>query len=119
MKNKYYVDKINFFSIYIITFSSNINEIIVLEKQRLSWIYRLILSFKRIKVSEANFIVGQLLTKDLECVYISSRRLAGKLSLDYSEKIISNYKYFNDLNSNYGRNTIKLYISKKTFSFCK
>ena len=112
MENKYYVDEINLFSIYILVFSSNINEIKVLEEQRLSWIYRLILSFKRIKVSEANFIAGQLLTKDLECVYISSRRLAGKLSLDYSEKIISNYNYFNDLNSNYGRNTIKLYISK-------
>ena len=112
MKNKHYVDKINLFSICVLVFSSNINEIKVLEKQRLSWIYRLILSFKRIKVSEANFIAGQLLTKDLECVYISSRRLAGKLSLDYSEKIISNYKYFYDLNINYGRNTIKLYISK-------
>lgn len=112
MNNKYYVDKINLFSIYVLVFSLNIDEIEVLEKQRLSWIYRVILFFKGIKVSEANFIAGQLLTSDLECVYISARRLAGKLALDYSEKIILKYSYFNNLNSSYGRNTIKLYISK-------
>ena len=113
MKNIFYVDKITFLSIFHIVFRTSADKINILENQRLNRFYRLIFFFKKIKFSETKFDAGQLLTNNLECVYMSSRRLAATISLDYSETIIQSNSFFLYLNKKYGNNTIKLFISKQ------
>ena len=107
-----YLDNINFSSIWSLFFQNKAKNLIVLDHIKLNVFTSFFLRITNLKIKEADFILGNLLDKKGESVYLSSRKITSRLSLKAANNIINNNKKLSNLNLNYGNNTIKLFIWK-------
>jgi hypothetical protein len=76
-------------------------------------IYRLLLKIRGVEVVDADFFTGHLKTQDGESIYFKARRIAGIAALVASQRIVASDAMLDHLNSNYGSNTIRLFIAKQ------
>ena len=112
MKTIFYLDNINFLSIWSYFSQNKTKTLIVLDHIKFNILTFFFIKTTNLKIKEADFIAGNLLDKKGESVYLSSRKLTSKLAIKAANNIISNNKVLYNLNLNYGNNTIKLFISK-------
>lgn len=108
-----YLDELTVYAAYRLFRTQGVSKITVLgeikPKQRL---WRWLLRNNGIQVVEADFFAGHLKNADGEGVWLSGRRLAGKLSLQAAKDIVQSERFLRRLNEAYGRNTLILFFAK-------
>jgi hypothetical protein len=112
MRTIFYLDNINFSSIWSYFFQNKTKNLIVLDHIKLNVFTSFFIKITNLTIKEADFIAGYLLDKKGESVYLSSRKITSRLAIKAANNIINNNKELCNLNLNYGNNTIKLFISK-------
>lgn len=109
-----YLDKISITSIFRLLQVNGINTIIVLEKiSKIQRFFIFLLSIKRVKVKEAIFFAGSLMTNEGNTVHRPSLRLASDIAMKAARQIVEAEPKLHYLNENFGRNTVRLFIAKQ------
>jgi len=113
MTRTIYLDELSLAAAWRLLWMKDLKRIIVLDtiKTRQK-VWRLLLLFKRINISEAFLFAGHLYKGTDEAVYLKAGRIVGQLALDFAKYRVNSDKNILEINQNLGKNTVQLFIAK-------
>jgi hypothetical protein len=115
LEGRIFIDELTIYAIKGFIRNPLIKEVIVLDKiKSVQLIFQLLLKIRGLSIREASFLMGELRDQHGESVRPAARKIAGKLALVFSSEILKKNAEIRFLNGRYGRNTIALYIAKKS-----
>ena len=113
IKKEVFLDDLNWESFLFLLNKRGLKNIIVLNRIKfLNKLFKIFLFFKGILIIEKSFFAGDLYTSKKKSLYLLALEITDKLSFIISDRILKKNKKLNYLNSNYGNNTIRLFIAK-------
>ena len=111
-----YLDQLTLHAVWRLLWISGLTHVTVLDtikpRQRFGcWL----LNRKGVQVAEAEFFMGHLKTQNGESVRRAARRMAGQLALVIAKEIVESVPQLRAFNESYGRNTIRMVITKQLY----
>ena len=112
-KKDIFLDKLYWESFLYLFFRKDIKEIFVLDKIKFrNRVFKFLLNLRGVLLIEKDFFVGDLLNYEKKSIYLLAGELVDKLAFEISNKTLKKNNHLDYLNSQYGNNTLRLFIAK-------
>tara|TARA_B110000003_G_C16628336_1_gene525676 strand:- start:213 stop:2132 length:1920 start_codon:yes stop_codon:yes gene_type:complete len=112
-KIEIFLDQLNWESFLFLFLKRGVEKILVLDKIKFhNKLFQLFLNLKGISIIEKSFFVGDLFNDKNKSIWLLAGEIVDKLAFKISDRSLKKNKNLNYLNSNYGNNTLRLFIAK-------
>ena len=113
IKKEIFLDQLNWESFLFLFLKRGVKKVLVLDSIKpQNLFFKFLLNLKGLSIKEKSFFVGHLFNIKKKSIYLLAGEIVDKLAFKISEESINKSLKLNHLNTQYGNNTIRLFIAK-------